>query len=89
MQFIEPLKDIRDHECCGPRGAVLSGDVGLLSEACGHVVHNGHDNAHWLLWHWDTLGQLQLWGKTHQVRLLYVFQIMLRRYISYVLVVES
>ncbi len=60
VQFIKPLKDIRDHECCGPRGAVLSGDVSLLSEACGHVVHNGHNNAHWLLGHGDTLGQLQL-----------------------------
>lgn len=60
VQLIKPLQDIRDHERCGPRGAVLSGDVSLLSEACGHVVHNGHNNAHWLLGHWDTLGQLQL-----------------------------
>ena len=60
VQLVEPLQDIRDHERCGPRGAVLSRDVGLLSESCGHVVHDGHNNAHWLLGHWDTLGQLQL-----------------------------
>lgn len=63
MQLIEPLEDIRDHECCSSRGAVLSGDVSLLSEARGHVIHNGYDNAHWILWYRDTLGQLQLWDK--------------------------
>lgn len=65
VQLIEPLKDIRDHERRRPGGAVLSGDVGLLSEARGHVVHDGHDDAHWLLGHRDTLGQLQLWDQTH------------------------
>lgn len=39
---------------------MLSGDVSLLSEACGHVVHNGYDDAHWVLGHWNTLGKLQL-----------------------------
>lgn len=60
VQLIEPLEDIGDHEGCGPRGAVLSGDVGLLSEARGHVVHDGYNNAHWVLGHWDALGELQL-----------------------------
>lgn len=64
VQLVEPLKDIRDHERRRPGGAVLSGDVGLLSEARGHVVHDGHDDAHWLLGHRDTLGQLQLWDQT-------------------------
>lgn len=43
---------------------MLSGDVSLLSEACGHVVHNGDNNAYWVLGHWDALGQLQLGSKT-------------------------
>ena len=64
VQFVEPLKDIRDHEGRGPRGAVLSGDVGLLSEARGHVVHNGDDDAQGLLGHRHTLSQLQLQGTT-------------------------
>lgn len=45
---------------------MLSGDVGLLGEACGHVVHDRHNNAHGFLRHWDTLGELQLWGKSDQ-----------------------
>lgn len=47
---------------------MLSGDVSLLSEACGHIVHNGYDNAHWFLGYRDALGQLQLWGKTDQIQ---------------------
>lgn len=65
MQLVEPLEDIRHHECCCPRGAGLSGDVSLLSEARCHVVHDGDYNAHWLLGYWNTLGQLQLCGKTN------------------------
>lgn len=66
MQLIEPLQDVGDHEGCSPRGAVLSGDVGLLSEACGHIVNNGHDDAHRLLRHGDTLRQLELRAKAHR-----------------------
>lgn len=54
--LIKPLQDVGDHERCGSGGAVLSGDVSLLSEACGHVVHNGDNNAYWVLGHWDALG---------------------------------
>lgn len=58
VHLIEPLKDIRDHEGCSPRRAVLPGDVGLLSETCSHVVNNGYDNAYGVLR--PSLGQLQL-----------------------------
>lgn len=70
VQLIEPLKDIGDHECCCPRGAVLSGDVSLLSEARSHVVHNRYNNAHGLLGHRDALGQLQLWCTTDQIHMI-------------------
>lgn len=64
MQLVEPLEDIGDHERGGPRGAVLPGDVGLLSEARGHVVHDGHDDGHRLLGDRDPLSQLQLWEQS-------------------------
>ena len=67
VQLIESLEDIRNHERRSPRGAVLPGNVSLLSEACGHVVHDGHNDAHRLLGHWDTLSQLQLSGKSDQI----------------------
>jgi len=63
VHLVEPLQDVGDHERRGAGGAVLPGDVGLLREAGGHVVHDGHDDAHRLLGRWDTLSQLQLGGE--------------------------
>lgn len=58
MQFIKPFEDVGDHERCSPRRTVLSGNVGLLSEARSHVIHYGDNDAHWVLWNWEPLGQL-------------------------------
>lgn len=60
VQLIEPLQDVGHQESGSPRGAGLPGDVGLLSETRSHVVNDGYDDAHWVLWHGDALGQLQL-----------------------------
>lgn len=61
--LIKPPEDGANHEGSGSRGAVLSGDVSLLRQPCGHVVHDGHDDADGLLRHRHSLGQLELWTK--------------------------
>lgn len=58
MQFIKPFEDIGDHERCGPRRTVLSGNVSLLSEACSHVIHYRDNDAYWVLGNWEPLSQL-------------------------------
>ena len=61
--LVESPEDGADHERGGARGALLARDVGLLREARGHVVDDGHDDADGLLRHRQPLGQLELRGR--------------------------
>ena len=64
VQLVEPPQDVGHGERGGARRAVLPGDVGLLGEPRGHVVHDGHDDAEGVLGHRHPLGELELWGGT-------------------------
>lgn len=68
--LIKPPEDGADHESSGSRRAVLSRDVSLLCQPCGHVIHDGHNDANGLLRYRYSLGQLELrtkelWWKFH------------------------
>lgn len=60
MVLIEPPEDGADHEGRGPRRAVLTGNIGLLGQSSGHIVHNGHYDVDGLLGSRQPLGQLEL-----------------------------
>lgn len=67
VMIIKPPEDGADHEGSGPGGAMLSRDVSLLCQPCGHVIHDGHDDTDGFLRNRHSLGQLELRTKNFRL----------------------
>lgn len=67
VMIIKPPEDSADHEGSGSGGAVLSRNVSLLCQPCGHVIHDGHYDADGFLRNLHSLGQLELRTKNSRL----------------------